>query len=195
MKSYEEEEDLSAAWGGVPGRALASHMQSSSPGRQFPRGLLPLLSRTYRRHHYACLNESSRADIVWWHTFLAKWNCISVLRKPSFNSLSILLAAEIKGSHWRGCTILCCCDNGAVLLVVTSWVCRDNQLAHLMRCLFFIEAHFHFSLVAKHVPGVSNVETNAIVQDNLPAFFASNTSPPPTSTLFEWVSDPASQRL
>ena len=58
------------------------------PGRQFLRGLLALLSRTHGRHHYARLNESSRADIEWWHRFLAKWNGIS---------------------HWRGCTVCCSC--------------------------------------------------------------------------------------
>ena len=168
------------------------------PGRRFLRGLLALLSRTHGRHHYVQLNESSRADIEWWHTFLAKWNGISVLRKASLSSpevqlhsdasgswgrgavwgavwfqvswhwqvprkfglssiavkelLPIILAAGIWGPHWRGCTVCCCCDNEAVVSVVNSGACRDKQIAHLIRCLFFIEAHFDFSLVAKHVP-------------------------------------------
>ena len=87
---------------------------------------------------------------------------------------SIILAEGIWGSHWRGCTVCCCCDNEAVVSVVNSGACRDKQIAHLMRCVFFIEAHFDFSLVAKHVPGVSNSEADAISQNNLRAFFASN---------------------
>ena len=124
---------------------------------------------------YAGLNESSRADTEWWHTFLAKWNGISILRKPSLTSLEvqlhsdasgswgygavwgsawfqvswhqqvphkfvlssivvkellpIILAAGIWGSQWRGCTIP----------VVNSGACRDKQIAHLMRCLFFMD--------------------------------------------------------
>ena len=174
------------------------------------------------------LNEPSRADIEWWHTFLAKRNGISVLRKPSLFSpevqlhsdasgswgcgavwgavwfqvswhrqvprkfglssiavkelLPIILAAGIWGPHWRGCTVCCCCDNEAVVSVVNSGVCRDKEIAHLMRCLFFIEAHFDFSLVAKHVPGVSNIEADTISRDDLRAFFASNPQAHPLPT-------------
>ena len=90
------------------------------PGRRFLRGLLALLSRTHGGHHYAWLNESSRADIEWWHTFLAKWNGISVLRKPSLTSPEVQLHSDALGS-W-GC--------GAVWGAVWFQVSWHQQVPH-----------------------------------------------------------------
>ena len=101
--------------------------------------------------------------------------------------LPIIVAVGTWGAHWRGYTVLCHCDNGAVVAVINKGACKEKHLAHLMRCLFFIEAYHNITLVAEHVPGKANVEADAISRNNLSAFFSSN---PQAHHLLESV-DPA----
>ena len=69
----------------------------------------------------------------------------------------IIKATAIWGPSWRGATVtaLCHCDNEAVVAAVKSGYCRDPTLAHMLRCLFFLELsmmpHFrpYMSLVLK----------------------------------------------
>ena len=70
--------------------------------------------------------------------------------------LPIIVATAIWGPSWRGSTVLCHCDNEAVVVTVKSGYCRDPTLAHMLRCLFFLEAKYDTSLSAIHVSGVEN---------------------------------------
>ena len=88
--------------------------------------------------------------------------------------LPIIVAVGTWGAHCRVYTVLCHCDNEAVVAVINKGTCKEKHLAHLMRCLFFIEAYHNITLVAEHVPGKANVEADAISQNNLSAFFSSN---------------------
>ena len=44
-------------------------------------------------------------------------------------------------------------------------------MAHMLRCLFFLEAKFEVLLTAIHVPGVDNGPADAICRNNLDVFF------------------------
>ena len=73
-------------------------------------------------------------------------------------------------SNWRGATVLCHCDNEAVVAAVKSGYCRDPTLAHMLCCLFFLEAKYDASLSAIHVPGIENGAADSISRNNLPLF-------------------------
>ena len=45
--------------------------------------------------------------------------------------------------------------------------CKDPTLAHMLRCLFFLEAKFDLSLSAVHVPGFENGAADSISRNKL----------------------------
>ena len=49
--------------------------------------------------------------------------------------LPIVLAALVWGSAWQGSSVLCVCDNAAVVDVINHHSARDPLLCHLLRCL------------------------------------------------------------
>ena len=71
-------------------------------------------------------------------------------------SYSILVAVAVWGPQWGGSTVLCHCDNQAMVSVIRSRSCRNKKLMHLLRCLFFFEAYFGIRLQASHIAGVNN---------------------------------------
>ena len=85
--------------------------------------------------------------------------------------LPIIVATAIWGPSWRGATVLCHCDNEAVVAAVKSGYCRDPTLAHMLRCLLFLETKYDASLSAIHVPGIENGAADSISRNNLPQFF------------------------
>ena len=58
-------------------------------------------------------------------------------------------------------------DNQAVVAAHSSWIAA---LIHLLRCLFFLEAHFEFDHRVKYVVGVANTAADALSHDQLPTF-------------------------
>ncbi len=94
----------------------------------------------------------------------------------------ILIAAAIWGRQWFGKAVLFRCDNQAVVAVLKSRYSRDADLMHLLRCLFFFEAHFGFNAAAVHLPGASNEHVDALSRDRLSAFLLSNPQANPTPT-------------
>ena len=82
----------------------------------------------------------------------------------------IVISAAVWGKHWQGQTVRCRCDNQAVVHALTSRSCRDPNLMHLLRTLFFFEAHFHFSLQADHIPGTDNSLADDLSRGNLHSF-------------------------
>ena len=62
------------------------------PGRSFLRRLYALLAGVgsgLAQNHFIRLNAAARADIMWWHTFVSRWNGVSMFW-ASENSTSIL---------------------------------------------------------------------------------------------------------
>ena len=49
-----------------------------------------------------------------------------------------------------------------MVAVIQSLYCKDNMLAHLLRCLFLWAALGSFWFVAKHIPGKENCLADAI---------------------------------
>ena len=86
--------------------------------------------------------------------------------------LPIVLACAIWGTRWSGLTVVVHCDNLGVVAVVNSGYSRVPRIMHLLRCLFFIRAHYQFILWAVHVPGVENILADAISRNNLNYLFS-----------------------
>ena len=128
-----------------------------------------------------------------WHTH---WLQISWHQLVSFSSapiavkemLPIILAACIWGQFWRGCLIQCNCDNEAVVTVLNSGAAKDRQLAHMLHCLFFLQAKFNFHLRACHIPGTENLVADALSRNQMALFFSYNSQVDSEATLvpLEW---------
>ena len=86
--------------------------------------------------------------------------------------LPIVLAGAIWRRQWSGLRIQCLCDNAAVVAIVNSGSSKHPLVMHLMRSLFFIAAHFKFTLVASHIPGKANQAADALSRDNCPSFLS-----------------------
>ena len=84
--------------------------------------------------------------------------------------LPIVIAAAIWGKHWYGKIVLCRCDNEAVVQVLSKRSCKSQSLMHLLRCLFFFEAHFSFHMVATHIKGSTNELADNLSRNKLSSF-------------------------
>ncbi len=84
--------------------------------------------------------------------------------------LPIVLGVAIWGSEWKGLTIVCFCDNAAVVAIVNSGRSKMDRAMHLMRCLSFFLARWGVSLVCRHIPGTQNGAADALSRGDLPSF-------------------------
>ena len=82
--------------------------------------------------------------------------------------LPIIVATAMWGASWRGMTVCCHCDNQSVVAMVRGGYCRDPVMAHMLRCLFFLEAKYD---TARHVLGVENRAADAISRNRLEVLF------------------------
>ena len=86
--------------------------------------------------------------------------------------LPIVLATAVWGRAWCGWMVAVHCDNTTAVTVVNSGYSRMPRIMHLLRCLFFIRAHYQFTLQAQHIEGANNTWADAISRDN-PVFMQS----------------------
>ena len=86
--------------------------------------------------------------------------------------LPIVMACMLWGNTWRNKQVLVHCNNQAVVEVVNSGASKDQNLAQLLRCLFFVMADFQLALKATHITGRHNVQADAISRNNLSLFFS-----------------------
>jgi len=84
--------------------------------------------------------------------------------------LPILFSMVIWGKCWAGRRVECRCDNMAVVAVVNSGRAKDRTLMHLLRCMFFVAAHFSIHIHATHLPGVENSAADSLSRNNFPTF-------------------------
>ena len=61
--------------------------------------------------------------------------------------LLIVVAGAVWGQLWQVKTIRVRCDNAAVVAILWSGWSKNDLVMHLMRCLFFFVACFHFFYV------------------------------------------------
>ena len=91
----------------------------------------------------------------------------------SFKELfALLLAAAACGTRWNRKCVRWRCDNQTAVQVIASRSCRDTSMMHLLRCLFFLEAHYQFHIVAVHVPGKDNVWADDLSRDRHLSFLS-----------------------
>ena len=95
--------------------------------------------------------------------------------------IPIVIASAVWGKHWQRQSVLCRCDNQAVVCAVTARSCRDPNLMHLLRCLFFFESHFQFVTHIEHIPGKDNSLADDLSRDNV-ALFMQHSEVQPEST-------------
>ena len=74
----------------------------------------------------------------------------------------IVAAAALWGPTWQGSSIMCHCDNTAVVSAIRAGRAKFTPVNWLLRCLFFFAAHYHFSILAQHIPGHENAIADAI---------------------------------
>ena len=106
--------------------------------------------------------------------------------------LPIILAVMVWGRRWSGSLVVVHCDNQAVVTIVNSGYSKDKDIMHMMRCLFFIRAHWDFQLLAEHIPGEDNKAADAISRNNFPLFFQVSPDAAPQATpipqaLLSWL--------
>ena len=111
-----------------------------------------------------------------WHK---SWETVDILAKEL---LPIVIAAAIWGKHGGGCTVLCHCDNAAVVALINAGYCKHKTAMHPLRCLFFIAAHFDFDIFACNIPGSLNVAADALSRNLLPLFLVEVPQAEPLST-------------
>ena len=97
------------------------------------------------------------------------WSGTNIAVKELF---PIVIGAAIWGSDWSGSLVHFRCDNWAVVQALTSRRAQDQLLMHLLRCLFFLEAHFRFDHIVSHIPGRENCAADALSRDNITKFFS-----------------------
>lgn len=105
-----------------------------------------------------------------------QWQAEAAARHIAFKEL---LAVVAWGPLWKGRNVRGLCDNLAAVQVVGTRSCRDSSLMHLLRCLFFLEAHFQCSVVLAYIPGVENTLADNLSRDRLPIFLSKAVAPDP----------------
>ena len=68
------------------------------PGKTFLRRLFELLSIPKKPYHFVRLNVSFWSDLLWWHTFFASLNGISLPRRFSTPQVQAPFATDASGS-------------------------------------------------------------------------------------------------
>ena len=84
--------------------------------------------------------------------------------------LPIVIGAAVWGSQWKGVSVLCRCDNAAVVAIVNSGRSKVERAMHLMRSLFFFLARWNVALECQHIPGVENGAVDTLSRNDLPSF-------------------------
>jgi len=74
----------------------------------------------------------------------------------SLELLTIVVAAKLWGSDWKGLRILARCDNLVAVTVINTGRSRDRFLNSCLRELCYLAATFEFELRAVHLPGHAN---------------------------------------
>ncbi len=95
------------------------------------------------------------------------WDGIHITAKEL---LPIVVGAAVWGSVWEGSTVLCLCDNAAIVAIVNSGRSKMDRAMHLMRCLSFFLARWGISLVCRHISGSLNGAADALSRNAFPSF-------------------------
>ena len=97
------------------------------------------------------------------------WKSIHVTVKEL---LPIVMGVALCGKQWQGGSVVCRCDNAAVVAILKSGWCKDNMAMHLLRSLFFWLAMYQVSILSEHIPGANNGPANALSRNNVSYFMS-----------------------
>ena len=118
------------------------------------------------------------------------WSTIDIAVK---DLIPVFVSAVLWGCEWAGSLVLFRSDNQAVVACLSSRSAHDTHLSHLLRCLFFLEAHFGFEHHAQHIAGKDNTAVDALSWNKVHDFFSlvpqaphSVRQPPNTLTEILW---------
>jgi len=94
---------------------------------------------------------------------------------PSFHItvkelIPLVIAAAVWGRQWGKQHVQFKSDNAAVVSIINGGYSKDQEIMHLMRCLHFLSARFHFRFTAEHIKGEYNTAADALSRDSLSLF-------------------------
>ncbi len=95
--------------------------------------------------------------------------------------IPVITAAVIWGRHWANKRVRAHCNNQAVVSELNSRYSKEDNLMQLLRCLFFLEAHWQFLLTAVHLPGINNELADDLSRNRVAMFMARMPSATPYS--------------
>ena len=81
--------------------SLTRACRAVRPGRCYVRRLIDLSTTAKRLDQFVRLNREARADIQWWHLFLASWNGTAMMQGDPTTNPQVVLTSDASGS-W-GC--------------------------------------------------------------------------------------------
>ena len=107
------------------------------------------------------------------HWFQHTWTDEEAVYDISVKELTpVVVSAAVWCNDWVGKCVTCYSDNQAVVAVANKQSCRDQCLMHLLRCLFYFEAHYQFIIHAKHITVSCNDKADDLSRNNLSAFLS-----------------------
>ena len=105
--------------------------------------------------------------------FQIEWDQRSYpLSIPEKELIPIILACAAWGDNWRGCQVLCHCDNQVVIAALQSRTSKVKGIMHLLRCLVFIEAHHQCFLHPTYIDTKSNHLADDLSRNRLSSFLS-----------------------
>eukprot|EP00731_Ephydatia_muelleri_P007126 Em0003g1374a len=104
--------------------------------------------------------------------FQVQWSESATLLPISVKEmLPIIMTAATWGAQWHSQLVACYCDNQAVVATLATRSSKEEQLANLLRCLFYFKALFQFELRGIHIPGAQNQAADALSRNRIDVFF------------------------
>ena len=100
----------------------------------------------------------------------------------------IIIATITWGHAWKGALVTAFCDNAVVVAALNDRSCKEKHVMHMLRVLFFIEAHHQFKIAATHVAEASNTLADHLFRNQLAVFAQSKPSYLDPS-LLQWLLD------
>ena len=131
-------------------------------------------------------SQSRYGGMIRW--FQLAWDATSCTFPIAAKEMTpVIIAVVVWGSECSGRMISCRCDNQVVVAILHSHVSEDTHLVHMLRCLFFIEAHYQFYISASYISMHDNVLADDLSHTCLSSFFAkvpqTDTQPTPVPPL------------
>ena len=107
----------------------------------------------------------------------------------------IVVATIVWGHTWKGGQVTVFCDNTAVVAAITNRSCKEKHVMRLLRVLFFVEAHYQFTIAAKYIPGPNNTLADHLSRNQHGLFLTMHKTAHSKPTyiapsLLQWLMDP-----